>query len=118
VDRADSVIPMVITGAVTTGIDTGITPITAITGPGIIATTAIIDWPAQLNAIRYHPGKECKEPYYRIRARIMDANSSYGSRMTSTAAFVDRMIIRPTHRHIAISLHGGLYAMSSLCGSA
>src|SRR5580693_7884928 len=26
--------------------------------------------------------------------------------------------IRPTRRHIAISPHGGLYAMSSLCGSA
>jgi hypothetical protein len=26
--------------------------------------------------------------------------------------------IRPTRGHIAISLHGGLYAMSSLCGSA
>src|SRR5262249_16292370 len=26
--------------------------------------------------------------------------------------------IRPTHEHIAISPHGGLYAMPSLCGSA
>ena len=26
--------------------------------------------------------------------------------------------IRPTRRHIAISPHGGLYAMPSLCGSA
>jgi hypothetical protein len=34
---------MAITGAVTIGIDTGVTPITAITAPGIVATTAIID---------------------------------------------------------------------------
>ena len=27
-------------------------------------------------------------------------------------------LIRPTRRHIAISPHGGLYAMPSLCGSA
>ena len=61
-------------------------------------------------------GLDNAPPYRSLLLRPRGPRSGSGYRVPNRHHLFDP--IRPTRRHIAISPHGGLYAMPSLCGSA
>jgi hypothetical protein len=59
---------------------------------------------------------DCAPPWRSLLLRPRGPRSSPGYSVPNRHHLFG--LIRPTRRHIAISPHGGLYAMPSLCGSA